>query len=374
LTKYPFIPVNIPLVNGNEKKYLNECIDTGWISSEGPFVNQFEDQFASRVQRNFAVAVSSGTAALDVAVEALRIGPGDEVIIPAFTIISCIGQVIRSGATPVLVDCDPLTWNMDINQVEEKITKNTKAIMVVHIFGLPVDIEPLLEIAKNNNIKIIEDAAQMLGQTYNEKPCGSFGDISTFSFYPNKLITTGEGGMLVTNDEQLADDCRSLRNLCFQPRKRFVHERLGWNYRMTNLQAALGLAQLERLDEFVQRKRSMGKKYTQGLRMLNGVQLPLEKTDYAENIYWVFGLVLDDSIGFGAEEAMKMLGEKGIGCRPFFCPMNQQPVLREMGFFLNESYPVAERLYKQGFYVPSGMALTSEHINQVTKKLIEVLK
>jgi len=374
LTKYPFIPVNIPLVNGNEKKYLNECIDTGWISSEGPFVNQFEDQFASHVQRNYAVAVTNGTAALDVAVEALKIGSGDEVIIPAFTIISCIGQVIRSGATPVLVDCDPLTWNMDINQVEEKITKNTKAIMVVHIFGLPVDIKPLLEIAKNNNIKIIEDAAQMLGQTYNEKPCGSFGDISTFSFYPNKLITTGEGGMLVTNDEQLADDCRSLRNLCFQPKKRFVHERLGWNYRMTNLQAAMGLAQLERLDEFVQRKRSMGKKYTQGLRMLNGVQLPLEKTDYAENIYWVFGLVLDDSIGFGAEEAMKMLGEKGIGCRPFFCPMNQQPVLREMGFFLNESYPVAERLYKQGFYVPSGMALTSEHINQVTKKLIEVLK
>jgi len=374
LTKYPFIPVNIPLVDGNEKKYLNKCIDTGWISSEGPFVNQFEDQFASRVQRNFAVAVSSGTAALDVAVEALRIGPGDEVIIPAFTIISCIGQVIRSGATPVLVDCDPLTWNMDINKVEEKITENTKAIMVVHIFGLPVDIEPLLEIAKHNNIKIIEDAAEMLGQTYNEKPCGSFGDISTFSFYPNKLITTGEGGMLVTNDEQLADDCRSLRNLCFQPKKRFVHERLGWNYRMTNLQAALGLAQLERLDEFVQRKRSMGKNYTQGLRMLNEVQLPLEKTDYAENIYWVFGLVLDDSIGFGAEKAMKMLGEKGIGCRPFFCPMNQQPVLREMGFFLNESYPVAERLYKQGFYVPSGMALTSEHINHVTKKLIEVLK
>ena len=374
MTKYPFIPVNIPLVDGNEKKYLNECIDTGWISSEGPFVNQFEDQFASRVQRNFAVAVSSGTAALDVAVEALRIGSGDEVIIPAFTIISCIGQVIRSGATPVLVDCDPLTWNMDINKVEEKITENTKAIMVVHIFGLPVDIEPLLEIAKNNNIKIIEDAAQMLGQTYNEKPCGSFGDISTFSFYPNKLITTGEGGMLVTNDEQLADDCRSLRNLCFQPKKRFVHERLGCNYRMTNLQAALGLAQLERLDEFVQRKRSMGKKYTQGLRMLKGVQLPLAKTDYAENNFWVFGLVLDNSIGFDAEEAMKMLGEKGIGCRPFFCPMNQQPVLRGMGFFLNECYPVAERLYKQGFYVPSGMALTSEHINQVTKKLIEVLK
>ena len=374
MTKYPFIPVNIPLLDGNEKKYLNECIDTGWISSEGPFVKQFEDQFANRVQRKYAIAVTNGTAALDVGIEALGIGPGDEVILPAFTIISCIGQIIRSGATPVLVDSDPLTWNMNLKQVEEKITEHTKAIMVVHIFGLPVDVEPLLEITKNKNIKIIEDAAEMHGQTYYEKPCGSFGDISTFSFYSNKLITTGEGGMLVTDDEQLAMDCRSLRNLCFQPKKRFVHERLGWNYRMTNLQAALGLAQLERLDEFVQRKRSMGKKYTQGLRVLNEVQLPLEKTDYAENIYWVFGLVLDDSIGFDAEEAIKMLGEKGIGCRPFFCPMNQQPVLRKMGFFLNESYPVAERLYKQGFYIPSGMALTSEHINHVINKLIEVLK
>ena len=374
MTKYPFIPVNIPLVDGNEKKYLNECIDTGWISSEGPFVKQFEDQFANRVQRKYAIAVTNGTAALDVGIEALGIGPGDEVILPAFTIISCIGQIIRSGATPVLVDSDPLTWNMNLKQVEEKITEQTKAIMVVHIFGLPVDVEPLLEIAKNKNIKIIEDAAEMHGQTYYEKPCGSFGDISTFSFYSNKLITTGEGGMLVTDDEQLAMDCRSLRNLCFQPKKRFVHERLGWNYRMTNLQAALGLAQLERLDEFVQRKRSMGKKYTQGLRVLNEVQLPLEKTDYAENIYWVFGLVLDDSIGFDAEEAIKMLGEKGIGCRPFFCPMNQQPVLREMGFFINESYPVAERLYKQGLYIPSGTALTSEHINHVTNILIETLK
>ena len=374
MTKYPFIPVNIPLVDGNEKKYLNECIDTGWISSEGPFVKQFEDQFANRVQRKYAIAVTNGTAALDVGIEALGIGPGDEVILPAFTIISCIGQIIRSGATPVLVDSDPLTWNMNLKQVEEKITEHTKAIMVVHIFGLPVDVEPLLEIAKNKNIKIIEDAAEMHGQTYYEKPCGSFGDISTFSFYSNKLITTGEGGMLVTDDEQLTMDCRSLRNLCFQPKKRFVHERLGWNYRMTNLQAALGLAQLERLDEFVQRKRRMGKKYTQGLRVLNEVQLPLEKTDYAENIYWVFGLVLDDSIGFDAEEANKMLGEKGIVCRPFFCPMNQQPVLREMGFFINESYPVAERLYKQGFYIPSGTALNSEHINHVTKILIESLK
>jgi len=374
LKNRPFIPVNIPLVDGNEKKYLNECIDTGWISSEGPFVKEFEEKLAIRVERTNAIAVTSGTAALDIAIEALGISSGDEVILPTFTIISCIGQIIRSGATPILVDSDPLTWNMDFKQIKSKITKNTKAIMVVHIFGLPVNIDPILELAEKHNIKIIEDASQMLGQSYKGRPCGSFGDISTFSFYSNKHITTGEGGMLLTDDEQLSEDCRSLRNLCFQPKKRFVHKRLGWNYRMTNIQAALGLAQLERLDEFVQRKRDMGDRYNQGLSRLSGVQLPLVKTDYANNIYWVFGLVLDDSFGFGAEEAIKMLGENGVGCRPFFCPMNQQPVLREMGLFKNEAYPVAESLYKRGFYIPSGMAMSSELISHVTKTIIEVLK
>jgi len=374
VSRSDFVPVNVPLVDGNEKKYLNECIDTGWVSSEGPFVKQFEEKFADCVDRNHAVAVTNGTAALDIAVEALGIGSGDEVILPAFTIISCIGQIIRSGAVPVLVDSNPVTWNMDVKQVEEKITKHTKAIMVVHIFGLPVDMEPILEVARKYNLKIIEDAAQMLGQTYKGEICGSFGDISTFSFYPNKHITTGEGGMVVTNDEQLAENCRSLRNLCFQPKNRFVHERLGWNYRMTNLQAALGLAQLERLGEFVQLKRGMGKRYSEGLKSLKGVQLPLAKTEYAENIYWVYGMVLDDSIGLDAENTIKILAEKGVGCRPFFCPMNMQPVLRNMRLFGGESYPVAERLYQRGFYIPSGMALTEEQINRVIEAVKEVLE
>ena len=371
--KSSFVPVNVPLVDGNERKYLDECISSGWISSEGPFVKQFEAQFATRVQRKQAVAVSSGTAALDLAVEALGIGPGDEVILPSFTIISCISQIVRSGAKPVLVDSDPLTWNMDSNQIAEKITKRTKAIMIVHIFGLPVDMDPIINIATKHNIKIIEDAAEMHGQSYKNKPCGSFGDISTFSFYPNKHITTGEGGMVVTDDEQLAEDCRSLRNLCFQSQERFVHERLGWNYRMTNMQAALGLAQLERLDEFVERKRRMGAKYTKMLRRLKNVQLPLSKMNYANNIYWVFGLLLKDSIEFDAKEAIKRLKEENIDCRPFFYPMHQQPVLIKMGFFQSESYPVAERLSKRGLYIPSGMALTDEQINRVAKKVIEVL-
>lgn len=374
MNRSSFIPVNVPLVNGNEKKYLDECIETGWISSEGPFVKEFEEKFAARVCRKHGIAVSNGTAALDVAIEALGVGVGDEVIMPSFTIISCIGQIVRSGAIPVLVDSDPVTWNMDVSQIKEKITSKTKVIMVVHIFGLPVDFSPVLDIAREHGLKVLEDAAQMLGQKYKGQWCGSFGDISTFSFYPNKHITTGEGGMVVTNEGQLAEDCRSLRNLCFQPNKRFIHERLGWNFRMTNMQAALGLAQLERLDEFVERKRRMGRKYTEAFSDLRGVQLPLEKTDYAENIYWIYGLVLDDLIAFDAEEAIVQLSKKGVGCRPFFYPMHQQPVLKEKGLFEGERYPVSERLYQKGFYIPSGIALTEDEMDRVAEAVFEVLE
>ena len=369
-----FIPVNEPLLNGNEKKYLMECIDTGWISSEGPFIKKFEEKFAASVGRTYGIAVSNGTAALDAAIDALGIGVGDEVIMPTFTIISCITQIIRAGATPVLVDADPITWNMDVSQIEAKITERTKAILMVHIYGLPVDVDPILDLAKKYNLLVLEDAAEMHGQTYKGRPCGSFGDISTFSFYPNKHITTGEGGMIVTNNPKLAEDCYSLRNLCFDPKNRFVHERLGWNLRMTNMQAALGLAQLERLEEFVKRKRKMGARYTELLSSLSGVQLPLEKTDYASNIYWVFGLVIDESLDLNAKKAMEALSAKGIGTRPFFYPMNQQPVLRKMGLFTDEHYPVAERLYKQGFYIPSGMAISEEQIVRSADAVKEVLQ
>jgi perosamine synthetase len=233
--------------------------------------------------------------------------------------------------------------------------------------------DPLLDIARRHGLKVIEDAAEMHGQTYRGRPCGSFGDISTVSFYPNKHVTTGEGGMILVDDDQLADDCRDLRNLCFQPHKRFVHERLGWNLRMTNLQAAVGLAQLERLDEFLARKRRMGARYTEALAGLPAVQLPLARTDYADNVYWVFGMVLDESRGIDAAEAMRRLGAEGIGCRPFFAPMHEQPVLRRMGLFEGESHPVAERLYRQGFYIPSGMALTDAQMDRVGDAVWKVL-
>lgn len=359
------IPVNTPLLDGNERKYLLECLDTGWISSEGPFVQKFEEQFAIAVNRKHAITCSNGSTALDMAIVAAKIGHGDEVIMPTFTIISPATSVVRVGAIPVLVDSDPLTWNMDVSQIEAKITPRTKAILVVHIYGLPVDMDPIIELAERYGLIIIEDAAEMHGQTYRGKPCGSFGLISTFSFYPNKHITCGEGGMVVTDDDEVAEHCRRLRNLCFQPGRRFVHEELGWNFRMTNLQAALGLAQLERLDQHVIKKREIGVQYQSGLQHIDGIQLPLPRTDYAENIYWVFGIVLDPQFGFDAERLMSELSAHKIGSRPFFWPMHEQPVFRNMGLFRGKQYPVAERIARYGLYVPSGLGLESAQISEV---------
>ncbi|UCV06662.1 DegT/DnrJ/EryC1/StrS family aminotransferase [Dechloromonas denitrificans] len=368
------IPVNEPLLDGNEKKYLLECIETGWISSEGPFIKRFEQEFATRVGRKYAIAVSNGSVALDAAVVALDISTGDEVIMPTFTIISCAAAIVRAGGVPVVVDCDADTWNMSVEQIESRITPRTKAIMVVHIFGLPVDMVPVLALAEKYGLSVIEDAAEAHGQTYQGQPCGSFGDISTFSFYPNKHVTTGEGGMLLTDDPAIAERCRSLRNLCFKPEQRFVHDELGWNLRMTNMQAALGVAQLERLDQFVARKRAMGAYYQTLLAGLAGIQLPGAETTYAKNIYWVFGLVLADDVPFDAKEAMSRLGKLGVGTRPFFWPMHEQPVLHKMGLLQNEHHPVAERIARRGFYIPSGLALTEAQMIDVAAAVRQVLQ
>lgn len=292
---------------------------------------------------------------------------------PTFTIISCASAAVRAGAVPVLVDCAADTWNMNVAEIEAKVTSRTRAIMAVHIYGLPVDMEPLLAIADKHGLAVIEDAAEMIGQEYQGKPCGSFGNISTFSFYPNKHITTGEGGMCVTDDEQLAERCKSLRNLCFQPQKRFIHEELGWNFRMSNLQAAVGLAQLEKLDDHIIRKRRMGQRYTELLKNVPELQLPLTKTDYAENIYWVYGLVLGDNLSLDAGDIMRRLAEKKIGTRPFFWPMHEQPVFERMGLFAGESYPVAERIARRGFYVPSGLALIDDQIEKVVSAIRNIL-
>lgn len=369
-----FIPVNEPLLDGNEKKYLCECIDTGWISSEGPFVKEFEEKMSASVGRKYGVAAANGTAALEIAAQAIGIGEGDEVIMPTFTIISCAMAVTKLGAVPVLVDSDINTWNMNVDEIEAKITSRTKAIMIVHLYGLPVETDGILALAKKYNLKVIEDAAEMHGQSYRGRPCGSFGDISTFSFYPNKHITTGEGGMVVTDDENLAERCRMLRNLCFKKDVRYVHDEISDNYRFTNLQAAVGLAQLERLDEFVARKRAMGKYYTEQLKDVDGLILPVEKTDYADNIYWVYGIVLDRQIRVDNKTVQKLLAEDGIGSRTFFWCMHEQPVYQKQGLFQGEEYADAEYLARKGFYIPSGLALTAEQMERVVKTVKETMR
>lgn len=366
------VPVNDPSLDGLEEKYLLECIRGGWISGDGPMVARFEEEFAARVGRKYGVAVCNGSAALEVAVAALRLGPGDEVIMPTFTIIACAAAVIRAGGVPVLVDCDPMTWNMTADTVREQLSPRTRAIMVVHIYGLPVEMAPILQIAHEHGLAVIEDAAEMHGQTCEGQACGSFGDISTFSFYANKHLTTGEGGMLVTDDTALAERCRYLRNQCFTPANRFVHEELGWNFRMTSMQAAVGLAQLDRLDEVSARKRRMGRRYTELLGDLDAIQLPLPRTDYAESIYWVYGIVLCDSVPFDASEAMRQLRALDIETRPFFWPMHEQPVFRKMGLFGDVECPVAERIARRGFYLPSGVMLHDEQMDRVCRAMHDV--
>jgi perosamine synthetase len=375
------IPVNEPLIGQREMEYVTECIRTGWISSAGRFINAFEDAWASFCGVKHGIAVCNGTAALQIAVGCLDLQPGDEVIMPTFTIISCAMAVIESGGVPVLVDSDPTTWCMDVNQVEERITSKTRAIMPVHIYGHPVDMDPLLAIAEKNGLYIIEDAAEAHGAEYllghdDQDPtwvrCGSLGNISAFSFYANKLITTGEGGMVVTDNLAFAEKARSLRNLCFRPERRFYHTELGYNYRMTNLQAALGLAQVERIDQIIKQKRWMGQSYDQRLRDLSKLQLPIEET-WAKQVYWMYGVVLDDILEMDAKEFSIRLQKLGVQTRPFFLGMHEQPVFINRGMFPGENYPVAERIARYGLYLPSGMALTETQIEQVCEKVREAL-
>lgn len=367
------IPVNVPLLDGDERRLLCECIDSAWVSADGPFVAEFERRFSGCVGRSHGIAASNGSSALELALAAVGVGRGDEIIMPSFTIISCAAAVLRAGATPVFVDSDPITWNMDVSQVAPRITPRTRAIMAVHTYGLPVDMDPLLDIARQHGLRVIEDAAEAHGLHYRGRPCGSMGDVSTFSFYANKLITTGEGGMALTDDPEIADRCRRLRNLAFGDAHRFVHEELGWNFRMSNLQAAVGLAQLAQLERFSRIKRGIGHRYTDRLRGQLHLQLPPVRTSDAENAYWVYGVVLRDSVPIDAAEAMRRLAARGIGTRPFFWPMHLQPVLRRLGAAGDRALPVCERLARRGFYLPSGLGLTIDQLDASCDALIGVL-
>lgn len=375
------IPVNEPLLGNRELEYVSECVRTGWISSAGRFIEEFEEKWAGYCGRGYGIAVSNGTVALQVAVACLGLKPGDEVIIPAFTIISCALAVVYNGGVPVLVDCDPRTWCMDVDQVKRNITERTRAIMPVHIYGHPVDMDPILDLAEKHGLAIVEDAAEVHGAEYLSRRgtpdstwrrCGNFGTLSCFSFYANKLVTTGEGGMVLTDDPNLAEKARSLRNLCFQANRRFYHEELGFNFRLTNLQAALGLAQLERFEEIVARKRWIGQEYNRRLAGLKGLQLPVEEP-WARNVYWMYGVVLAEETGMVATVFAQRLKDHGIETRPFFLGLHEQPVFHQRGLFVQERFPVTERIARQGLYFPSGLALTSEQLDEVCAAVHEVL-
>ncbi len=369
------IPVNEPYIGEKELEYVNEAIKTGWISSEGRFIKAFEERFADYIGRKYAIAVNNGTNALILAVKALNLPAESEVIIPSFTIISCALACIYNNLIPVFIDSEEDTWNMDVSGIESKITEKTKAIMPVHIYGHPVDMDKIMDIAKRYNLYIIEDFAEAIGSEYKGMKCGSFGDISCASFYANKAITTGEGGMCLTDSDAIAEKMRSLRNLSFIPEKRFVHEELGFNFRITNIQAAIGLAQIERIEEHVKKKIWVGKRYTALLKDIEErglIKLPAER-EWAKNTYWMYGIVLKDVLRLRARDVMKELEKKMIQTRPFFFPMHMQPVFTRAPWYRKETLPVSEKLYEYGFYLPSGLTLKDEEIEEVTSALKEVL-
>lgn len=368
-----FIPVSTPALDPTDARAVSHAIEDGWISSEGPQVREFEERFAEHIGVKHAVAVANGTAALDIAFETLGIGPGDEVILPSFTIISCLNHILRSGATPVFIDALPDTWNLNPHDVDNAITPRTKAIVVAHIYGLPADIDTIAEIARKHNVSVIEDAAEAHGQQLSDRALGSYGTLSTFSFYSNKLITTGEGGMVLTDDDGLAARARELRNLSFTPERRFVHDTVGWNYRLTAMQAALGLSQLSRIDALLAHKREIGRHYQTLLGSVGDIVLPLPEYRGSENVYWVFGIVLPQDGQHTAAAIMSQLHDRGIGTRPFFFPLHKQPVLQKYGHATQPALPIAEWLGDFGFYLPNGADSTPEKRERVAEELVAIL-
>ena len=374
--KYNFIPVNKPLITSEDLNYLNKSISKGWVSSEGPEVKRFENNFSNFIGNKYSVAVSSGTAALEIAIKSLKLKKGDEVIIPNFTIISNAMAVLKEGLNIKLVDCNIKDWNMDIIEIEKKITKKTKAIIATHIYNFPLRVDILKKICRKNKIILIEDAAEVIGQKLNNKLCGSYGDISIFSFYANKQITTGEGGMITTNSKKLYKQSKSLRNLCFGKQDRFNHEDIGWNYRMTNLQASLGVSQLKRIRSIVGRRHRVGNEYFQKLKNNKNIYIPETTRSYAKNIYWVIAFVITNkNLKIDGKKLMKMLLKYGIQTRPFFWPMHKQKVFKEK-YKINTSgkYKNSEYISKYGLYLPSSLDIKSNQIKFICNKVNSILK
>jgi perosamine synthetase len=353
-------------LDGNELAYLTRCVHSNWISSAGPFVGEFEQAFAGAMGCRHGVACSSGTAALHLALAALGIGPGDEVVIPAFTMIATANAVRYAGAEPVLVDSEPHTWNLDVSQLESRLTPQTRAIVVVHTYGHPAEMGAILALARGRGLAVIEDAAEAHGATYRDQPVGCLGDVACFSFYANKIITTGEGGMVTSNNANLAARVRRLRDHAFSNERHFWHKYQGFNYRMTNLQAAVGLAQTERLGELVGQRRANAHRYRIKLAGVLGITLPVELS-HVRNVFWMFGLLIDDRFGCSRDVLRNRLAERGIETRTFFIPVHLQPIYFDR--FRRQRFPVAEDLCRRGLYLPSGPGLTVSDIDYIIESV-----
>jgi perosamine synthetase len=369
------IPVCEPVLDGNEERYVLDCIRTNWVSSAGKYLQEFEAKFSAWCGARHGIACSNATTGLHMTLVAMGIGPGDEVIIPDFTLIVSANTVILAGARPVLVDIEPDTWCIDASKIEEKITPRTKAIMAVHMYGHPCDMDRIQEIARRRGLKVIEDAAQAHGAEFRGRRAGAMSDAGIFSFYGNKILTTGEGGMILCGDDALAARLRLLVNQGFRE-PRFVHEVMGFNYRLTNVQAALGLAQLEKADEKVARKRENARLYTERLRGVQDLALPVERPG-ARSVYWMYGVVPGERYRQPRARLMGRLKEAGIDTRAFFHPMHLQPVYQGADARFPDcrgAYPHSTRAGERGLYLPSGHGVTPAQIDEVCAKLKSVLE
>jgi len=397
------IPVNEPLIAKNALKYVSECIKTGWISSAGRFIKEFEDAFAAYLGVKYAITTTSGTTALHLGVASLSIGQNDEVIIPALTMIAVPYAVLYTGALPAVVDVDPETYNISPEKIRDFINRQckydpqtkqlidkatnrvVKAVIPVHLYGHPCLMDEIMDIAENYNLYIIEDAAEAHGALYFSKElktkknqevpvkAGAIGDVGCFSFYANKIITTGEGGMVVTNSQQIAEKARRLKDLAHSPQKRFYHTQLAFNYRMTNMQAAVGVAQLEEIDRFIEIKRKMAGRYKELLGSVEGLILPVEK-EWARSVYWMYAVLIEKDFGLSRDEFIQKLREEDIDTRTFFIPVHQQSVFRDNRLYKSLSFPVAQSLSEKGLYLPSGLALTDEQIIKVSEAIRKIKK
>ena len=359
------IPVNRPLLTAEDNAYVLNSLKETWISGEAPPVATLEKSLCEILGSKYAVAFSSGTTAIDIAVEAIDIRHGDECLLPAFTIISTASNILRKGGRVVLVDADPITWSMDATRTADAISEKTKLVIPVHIYGLPVDMDPILEQARKFNTFVLEDAAEALGVKYKDSECGTIGDAGIFSFYANKIVTGGEGGAIVTNDEAYSQRLRYLRNLCFSPNERFVHEELGWNGRISALSASLVVSQLSRLPKLLEKKIQIGLRYSEGLKDHPYFSFQPHTVSYSQNCYWVFGILLNEQSKMNAKELQFKLKELGIDTRRFFCPLHLQPLAKKYDIQQHGDLKFSEYLWEMGLYLPSGLGTTDSEIDQV---------